>query len=159
MFKVNEANGAAVDAAYKVLDQYGRGDVVPHSELSAAVGHVWPSPEYFRLVRAARDRYRDTAGVWSREVPGLGFRLLTVEESLTTEQSHRARRAKRQVKIASKVADSIPEREMSFHQRKLREAVLESTRQAARKIAEEQRHMAWLARPTPSKPRMTPIGK
>lgn len=157
MFEQREDNRAIVDALVRVFGKYSRGDVVLHANLAVIVGREPPDNEYFRLIRKARNRFCKTSGIWTREQPGVGFRLLTVNETLTEEQAFRSRRARRQIGIAKLTAEMIPAKEMTFHQQKVREAILAEAKQIQKKLRDDQRFIDIMTAPKPRNPKFTPI--
>ena len=123
-------------AALAVLREYKRGDCVPHEELSRAIG-LAPTcgGTYYHIIMKARKRLRDEDGIWSRPEMDEGYHLYTERETLTEEPRFRAKRARKQVRYFLKAATSIPKESLTFNQRRLQEAVVESARDMHRKLA------------------------
>lgn len=146
MFEKSHDTDEKIAAVITLLATYKRGDIIPHHEIAQVTGLVHGTPRYYSLVRRARDLYRDTSGVWTRECKPVGYRLLTPEQSLIEEQSDRRRRSRKQLKIASSAAATIADEELSDHQKRLRAHILESHWRARKELLEDEQHEAWLLR-------------
>jgi anion-transporting ArsA/GET3 family ATPase len=153
MFVATEENQRILDQLVGCFQQYGRGDVIPHDVLIAVTGTQPPDSDYFQTVMAARKRFRDVSGIWTRPENGIGFRLLTVKETLVEEPRRRARKAMTQSRFSRRAAEMLPEKELKFHERRLRDAVIQEQRDIKRKLMESQRHLGWLMMPTPTNPK------
>lgn len=136
MFEAKEKNEKRVVAALAVLREYGRGECVPHSKLEHAVG-LAPEPGgmYYKIVEKARLRLRDEDGIWSRNQNSEGFYLYTQSEQLIEEPTRRAKRARKQVRYVINAAKAIPKEDLTFHQRRLRDATIDSAKELHRKMA------------------------
>lgn len=152
MFNKRKDTDRLTEAIVNVLRSHERGDVVPHDELEAASGQERGQARYYALVRRAREHYCQESGVWTREVPGVGFRLLSAQESLTEEQRYRRKRMRRQANIGHAVADALPDAGLTEHERRLRQHVLESHNRMRKEILAEERHEKWLLKPSADKP-------
>jgi len=147
MYRKREDTDEKVAAILQLLATFSRGETVSHREIETVSGLSHGSPRYYVLVRRARDIYRASNGVWSREVPGVGYRLLSAEQSLTEEQSFRRRKMRRQGNIAATVAETLPDEGLSDHQKRLRQHVLESHAKTRKELLQDERHEQWLLRP------------
>ncbi len=152
MYAKHERTDDQVAAAMSILSTYSRGDVIPHGELAQVTGLEPGTQRYYQIVRRARDLYRASTGVWSREVNSVGYRLLTAEQSLTEEQACRRKRMRRQSNIGAAVAESLPDESLTDHQRRLRAHVLESHTKVRKELLAEERHEKWLLRPAGDAP-------
>lgn len=152
MFDKREETDKLVTAAMAVLGRYGPGDVVPHGELSEAIGYSPGEHRYYALVRKAREKHCDTSGVWTREVNGVGYRFLTPQEQLTDEPHSRRKRARKQIRIGHSVAASTPDDSLTEHQRKLKQAVIEASKRSEKGLLADERHEAWLLKPPADRP-------
>ncbi len=152
MFKKHERTDEQIAAVISILSTYSRGDVVPHGELAQVTGLEPGAQRYYSIVRRARDLYRESSGVWSREVNSVGYRLLTTEQSLVEEQAHRRKRMRKQSNIGKQVAESLPDESLSDHQKRLRQHVLESHTMVRKQLLAEEKHEHWLLRPPSDKP-------
>jgi hypothetical protein len=136
MFNVSEEVKAKVEAALSVLREYKRGDRVPHEELEKATGlNRDCGTDYYRIVMKARKRLRDEDGIWSCYEQSEGFHLYTERETLTEEPKFRSKKARRQMRYVVKAATAIPTNSLSFTQRRLQEAVVDSAKEMARKLS------------------------
>ena len=152
MFVKNVDTDEKIANIITLLATYSRGDIIPHAEIAQVSGLTSGTPKYYSLVRRARDLYRTSSGVWSREVNSVGYRLLTTDQSLTEEQHDRRRRMRRQGTIGSECARTIPDNALTDHQRRLRAHILESYDKARKDILENERHEQWLLRPAADRP-------
>lgn len=152
MFRKNSDTNEKVAAILQLLATFSRGETVSHHEISQVCGLDHGTARYYVLVRRARDVYRQSNGVWSREVPGVGYRMLTETQSLTEEQSYRRKKMRRQSNIGKSVAVSLPDDSLSDHQKRLRAHVLESHAKTRKELLQDERHEAWLLRPPADRP-------
>lgn len=139
MFDVSETVEAKTRAALAVLREYKRGDCVPHSELSKAIGlsRELDADDYYRIVRKARGRLRDEDGIWSTNENNVGFHLLTERETFIDEPRRRAKRARKQLGLSIRAAIAVPPDGLSLNQRRLREAVIEDGKAKRRSLVEK----------------------
>jgi len=155
MYKKNELTHEQVASVIAVLSTYNRGEVIPHGELCQVTGLEQGTARYYQIIRRARDLYRESTGVWTREVNSVGYRLLTHEQSLTEEQSHRRKKMRRQANIGKAVAEALPDESLSDHQKRLRAHVLESHAKVRKELLAEEKHELWLLRPPSERPMKT----
>lgn len=155
MFEARAVNVERVESVLVVLRRYGRGETVPHAAIGGATG-LDPSDdrasEYYRICRRARDRYRDEDGVTSIPINGVGFRLLTAQETLVDYQRSQMKRARRQVRKAGKSAACLPAADLSLHHRQLREAAIRRAKEQEKFLAERAARADETARPYQSLP-------
>lgn len=151
MFAQHERNKEAIEKALEVFRSHGPEDVIAHEELEAATG-LERGETYYRLIRRARELYCSESGTWSREVNGVGYRLLSAEESLTEEQWHRRKKARRQMTVGVNVAEAVPDNRLTDHQRRLKAHVLESHAKLRKELLSEERQEKWLLKPPSDKP-------
>ncbi len=152
MFGKHADTDKKIAAVISILTTYSRGDVVPHGELAHVADLEPGTPRYYTIVRRARDLYRESSGIWTREVNSVGYRLLTAEQSLTEEQAFRRKRMRRQSTIGKDVASAIPDEALTDHQRRLRAHILESHAAARKALLQDERHELWLLKPPSDRP-------
>jgi hypothetical protein len=152
MFRKHTHTDDQIASILAILSTYNRGDCVPHAELAVASGLSIGTPRYYQIVRRARDLYRASTGIWTREVSSIGYRLLTSEQSLTEEQTYRRKRMRRQINIGKAVAESLTDESLTDHQKRLRAHVLESHAAARKALLQDERHEIWLLKPPSDRP-------
>ncbi len=155
MFWKHTRTDEQIASIIAVLSTYNRGEVIPHGELTTASGLTQGSQRYYQIVRRARDLYRTSTGIWTREVNSVGYRLLTADQSLTEEQAFRRKRMRRQSNIGKAVAETLPDESLSDHQKRLRAHILDSHARVRKNLLDEERHETWLLRPVGDRPMRT----
>ena len=132
-----------------VMDLFGgkeRGETVTHEEIEAVAGIDRQYTDYYKLVLRARRRLMNGGGAWSWELPGVGYRLLTADETLTKEPERRARRARRQIVRGSRACQCLDDRDLTPLQRRQKEAAIGHAEDLQRQLAAKERADAQAAR-------------
>lgn len=148
MFEKKQDTAELVSKAVEAIAAAKEQGIITHEELTAAISLGPPEPRYYQIVRKARELFRDETddGVWTREVPGVGYRYLSPEQTLTEEQHSRRRRARRQIDIGRKAAESLPDASLTDHQRKLKHHNLESHARVKRELLTDERREKWFGK-------------
>lgn len=161
MFEPKAENADRVESLLSLLRKYGRGETVPHAEISILIG-LAPSDDksspYYSICQRARVRHRDEDGVTSLAEPGVGFRLLTAQETLTDYQRRQMGRARRQVRKAGKSAACLPAADLSLYQRQLREAAVRRAKEQERLLMDREARAEETSRPYQGLPYRRPEG-
>lgn len=156
-FERNEQLSLLVDQLYEMFASKERGETVGHNEIAKILG-VAPHQEHWQTcLIALKRRMEERKGitVWcEREV---GYRLLTPREQITFAPIARIKRASRQLRKAEGHVCSILDGELSPHQRRIRNAQMESIRQSREEVEYQmKRARAMIAdrstRPIPERP-------
>jgi hypothetical protein len=133
------------------------GDTVSHAEIGQIIAHSDIRPqtnEYYHLVRTkVLPKLQKEMGYTLVPVPGIGYQLATVQQTLTEIPRNRERRALRQLKKGERAVDSLKDHQLTDHERKFKAGVvfsLKNKRAAVRKDAQIEQALATA---TPTLPR------
>ena len=122
MFESKEYISQKVDAGVRLLASYERGDIVPHAVIAPAIIADAGTSFYYYIIGRVRKVVRRDRGLELFPEPGVGYKVVTVQEQLVNVPEHRYRRAKKQINRAGQAIDAIPDADMTDHQRLVREA-------------------------------------
>jgi hypothetical protein len=138
MFESNELNNDRVEKALGLFRQYGRGEVVPHGEMAAAIGVDEGQTAYYQVVKRARARLLDEDGVCVTPEHSVGWRLLTEQQTIVDEPIRRSKRARRQIGHALRAAISLPTDSLTPLQVRLRDAQIGHSEELRRQLSTRQ---------------------
>lgn len=157
MFDAKDVIGEAVARAVKLFAAHKRGDIVPWSQVEAVAGFTRESPQWTQFNKRFRRDFRRASGVVVWPVNGVGLKLLTHAEQLVVPLQKRQARALRQVTRGMKELGSLPDAELTEHQRAAKHRKLDQAKAARRAVLYSQRIGHKLARPSsPDLPRPVP---
>jgi len=146
VFQESDVIGDAVERAVRLLRGYERGDVVPWHAVERAAGFDRESGHWTQFIKRVRRDLLENPGVKLRAVNGVGLKLLTHEEQVL--DLSRQRRACRQLTRGITELISLPDAELSDHQRQAKARKLDSARQGRRKVLAAIRVGHDVARPS-----------
>lgn len=151
-FSPNEAISRYVDALVRACRGLDRNDILPHATVREILG-VEPHCDHWQTcMRKLKRRLEDERGISLWPERGIGYKLLTKDEQVTMLPLARARRARRQLHLARRSVESLPDRGLSIHQMRLKQGQLESLRLGQRQMAAHVRRMDALFRPIEARP-------
>ncbi len=139
----------AVDALYGVASSLKRGEILTHEAIGETIGLQPYEGRWALIVARVRNRLESVDGIATWPVNGVGFELLTPARQLEIPR-YRLKRAIKQVRKSKRSVSALPEKGLSFSQRRIREAILERLPDAERNLRAEFRVMAQLTKPSPT---------
>lgn len=139
----------AVGRAVELAAGYSRGQVIPWVQIEAA-GFPRDHTHYPAFSRRFRAAVRSTRGINMHAVPGVGLKLLTLEEDVNTRSLGRRRRASRQLWRDSEELRAIPDAELPEKLKDMKYRRIDGTRVARRKVLQAERIAAALAMVKPA---------
>lgn len=148
MFDAKDIIGDAVKRAVKLFSARTRGDVVAWVEIETTAGFTRESPHWRQFDKRVRRDYRRASGVVLWPVNGTGLKLLTTDEQLNMRSIARQRRALRQMTRDIVELQSLPDKELTDHQRNTKHRKIDQARTARRAVLYSDRLGHQLAKPT-----------
>ncbi len=147
MFDAKDAIGQAVERGGRLVAQHNRGDVITWDEVETAAGFPRYSEHWTQfLKRLRRDVLNSARGIKLAAVPGVGVKLMTIEEQVT--DISRQRRARRQLNRGGKELAALPDRQLTAHQRQMKHRKIDLMKEARRRADYALRVAHQLAKPS-----------
>jgi hypothetical protein len=134
MFEAKDIIGDAVRRAVKLFAARKRGDVVAWAEIEATAGFGKDSPHWVAFNKRFRRDFLNASGIAVWPVSGTGLQLCTHEFQLKHLPLARQRRACRQFTKSLNAVLSLPDKELTDHQRVMKSHKIEQLRAARRKV-------------------------
>lgn len=131
-----------VDTVYGLLTELGRGDVLAHDAIRAVLGVEPHEGRWDHVVGRARRRLLRENGIATWPEVTVGYRLLTVRETLTDLPARRVRKARSQVRRLRGEVCALPDGELSDHQLRRKAFLEDRVRDLKRTMRDEQRALA-----------------
>lgn len=146
-FEPNEAITRYVDALVAACRDLNRDDILPHDTIRSLLG-VEPHRDHWQTcVVKLKRRLEVERGISLWPEVGIGYRLLSKDHQLTMLPLARARRAKRQLRLATRSVVALPDSDLSVTQRRLKWGQVEALRTAQQQADTLSDRMAALSRP------------
>jgi hypothetical protein len=152
-FEKNEELRAMIDTLYDHAAELDRGDVLTHDVVRSILGVDRHQGHWQHCVNVVRKRLRDDRGIETWPTHNVGYRLLTVDETLRDFPRWRAARARRQERKARKGLAAIPTSSMTPHQQRVRLAQIDAIRASEKQMWHQARFHASIAKQAETKRR------
>lgn len=143
----------AVDELFKLYEPMKRGEMLPHDEIAKVLG-VAPNvhPWAYVIARLAR-RMEDERGISLVCVINEGYALATQDQQIKLGPRG-LRRMARQAARTCRSVDSLPPDELTFHQQRVKAAMVQKLAGLETSIRQEARLQSFLMRPREGHPRI-----
>lgn len=134
MFDAKQAITNAVQSALTLFGQHVRGDVVTWAAIDQTTGIDRGSSHWTAFNKRFRRDFLNSTGIALWPVAGVGLQLCTLSFQLKELPLLRQRRAVRQYTKSLNAVRSIPDAELSTHQRMVKSHKIDQLRAARRKV-------------------------
>lgn len=152
MFELREDIQRQIDAVYEITEGLQRGDVLTHADIGSVLGLSPHEGSWGHIVGRVRRRLERERGIATWPETTVGYKLLTTDEQLKV-LAWRARKANRQYRRAYRSVESLPEKDLTFHQRKARVLQLALIKEQQQRARLDLRTHKLLMTPRPAMPR------
>lgn len=143
-----------LDAVMAEIAPLKRGDTLTYDviELASEIGR--DSLEWVGLVEKVRKKLERDRGIAWINIPGVGYRLATVTETLTIVVPKRQRKAARQIRKGQRSLERTPTDGLNATQKAARATALDAVKRSARAVHRERRIVTIAAKPTQTIPQL-----
>lgn len=166
MFEKNDVIGEAVNVVYALTDRLNRGDILPHMKITEVLGLQPHEGAWQHILNRVRARLQRERGIATWFEKGVGYRLLTVRETLVDLPRWRRRKARSQFRRLIRSQAALPDAELTVHERQIRQDQIHHDRAENRRLLAEIKAVeAFMSQPEriaqrpifePSKPKGKP---
>lgn len=153
MFETDAEIDALVDAVYAKAADLGRGDVLAHDVVREIVGCEPHTDRWPNVMRRVKNRIREERGIAILPEIGVGYRLLTHNETTGRLAAHRNKKARSQFRKLRREISALPDQELNDHQRRRKHFILDSIRKERGRLMEQEKLFAVVAKPSFAAPR------
>lgn len=156
MLRRDEKITALVDAVYSLTNELGRGEILTHESIRGVLGVEPHEGRWDHVVGRVRKRLLRERGVATWPETNVGYKLLTTKETLERLPHLRIRKARSQARRLQREVTSLPEANLTVHQRQRKAFLEDRIRDMKRTLRREQKVLAALLRPATPMPRRMP---
>lgn len=148
----SERIAQAVKAIMDATEGWVRGNILTHEQIESVGELVRYQGSWGTVILTLKKRFETERGITLDNIPGVGYKLATVNEQINDCVQKRSRRAVRQFNKAAGHLEAVPDEEMTTHQQIVRAKRLDGHRQAMQKIRQMRRIGNILMKPTGDNP-------
>jgi hypothetical protein len=148
MFDTNDFITKAVQAVTSLILSRERGAVLAWPDVEGSAGFTRRSSHWSAFVRRLKRDLRDNSGLTLHALPGVGYKIETVDEQLNARAIRRHRRARRQLDADVKELAALPDTLLSDHQRGVKHRKIDQGKTARRAVDYSLRLGHKLAKPS-----------
>lgn len=155
MFERNPENKRAIEAAWEIVKDRDRGELLKHEEAEKAFRVRRPADRYYTLIESLKSKMLKERGISLISVPLVGYELAVPDNQLALGLV-RSKQAERRIRSGIKNVEALPPGECDFAQQRKRLGILDQMELSRRQIQTESQTIAFLMRPREQNPRLMP---
>jgi hypothetical protein len=144
MFEENPIRATQVQAVYDLTKNLNRGAILLHEEIAQVLCLRPHEAHYDFVVERARKKLLEERGIETWPIWGVGYRLLTVAETITQLPIWRAEKQLTQVRKTRAALEALEVEGLSVHEHRLRTIQIDAAKEAKKDLIQKRKLLELL---------------